>query len=107
MVGGLTLSSSLTTWQDVHSIGTAFKLVVAALKICQEAWQMCAAGMLGFISDVYLSNTLEHLKNCWVGAGGVCGYLLQISHVLMFSPFLDHCFLTQCPIPSYHSYYPL
>jgi hypothetical protein len=37
MRGGLTLSSSLTTWQDVGSVVTAFKLVVATLKTCQEA----------------------------------------------------------------------
>ncbi|KAI9452381.1 hypothetical protein BJY52DRAFT_1190328 [Lactarius psammicola] len=72
--GGLSLSSSLTTWEDVGSVTTAFKLVAAALKTCQEARMMCTnAGTLktgGFISDVYLEKIVECLQNCWVGAGG-------------------------------------
>ncbi|KAI9430019.1 hypothetical protein H4582DRAFT_2064265 [Lactarius indigo] len=35
--GGVSLSSSLTTWENVGSVATAFKLVAAALKMCQEA----------------------------------------------------------------------
>jgi hypothetical protein len=83
--GDLTLLSTLTTWQDVGSVATAFKLVAATLKTCQEARLMCMnAGMpktLGFIGDVYLEQTLEHLENCWVGAGGVCiHFFLQVCH---------------------------
>lgn len=78
--GGLTLSSSLTTWQDVGSVATAFKLVAAALKTCREARLMCKnAGMsttVGFISDVYLEKTLESLENCWIGASGVSASVL-------------------------------
>ncbi|KAF8261816.1 hypothetical protein EI94DRAFT_1705236 [Lactarius quietus] len=37
MAGGLSPSSSLTTWQKIGSINTALKLVVAALKTCQDA----------------------------------------------------------------------
>jgi hypothetical protein len=74
--GGLSPSSVLTSWQDVGSVDTAFKLVAAAIKTCQEARLMCAnAGTpktTGFISDVYLEKTLECLEKCWVDAGGVC-----------------------------------
>ena len=83
--GGLTLSSSLTTWHDIGSVETALKLVAGALKICQEARRMCAPGTSNFISDVYLSNTLEHLENCWVGAGGVRTHRPHISRVLTVS----------------------
>ncbi|KAH9030472.1 hypothetical protein EDB84DRAFT_1271399 [Lactarius hengduanensis] len=73
--GGISPSSSLTTWEDVGSAATAFKLVAAALKTCREARQMCVnAGtpkMDGFISDIYLEQILECLEKCWVGAGGV------------------------------------
>ncbi|KAH9036407.1 hypothetical protein EDB84DRAFT_1560889 [Lactarius hengduanensis] len=72
--GGISPSSSLTTWEDVGSAATAFKLVAAALKTCREARQMCVnAGtpkMDGFISDIYLEQILECLEKCWVGAGG-------------------------------------
>ncbi|KAH8979593.1 hypothetical protein EDB86DRAFT_3088674 [Lactarius hatsudake] len=73
--GGISPLSSLTTWEDVGSIATAFKLVAAALKTCREARLMCTnAGTPqtgGFISDVYLEKILECLENCWVRAGGV------------------------------------
>ena len=56
--GGISPSSSLTTWQDISNVTTALKLVAAALKTCQEAQLMCAnAGVpktSGFISDVCL-----------------------------------------------------
>ena len=77
--GGISPSSSLTTWQDVGSVAVAFRLVAAALKTCQEARQMCASvGMptsSGYISDVYLKQTLERLEKCWAGAGGVSRYV--------------------------------
>ncbi|KAI9439804.1 hypothetical protein H4582DRAFT_2056505 [Lactarius indigo] len=73
--GGISPSSSLTTWEDVGSVATAFKLVAAALKTCREARLMCTNTGTpqtgGFISDVYLEKILECLENCWVGAGGV------------------------------------
>ena len=73
--GGLTPSTSLTSWQDVGSVSTAFKLVAAAIKTCREARLMCAnAGTpktSGFVSDIYLAQILEYLKKCWVDAGGV------------------------------------
>ncbi|KAH8987563.1 hypothetical protein EDB86DRAFT_2832261 [Lactarius hatsudake] len=73
--GGITLSSSLTSWQEVGNVATALKLVAAAIKTCQEARLMCEnAGTpktSGFISDVYLEKTLECLESCWVGAGGL------------------------------------
>ena len=60
--------SSLTTWQDVGSVAVAFRLVAAVLKTCQEAQQMCAStGMLmtgGYLSDVYLEQTLKCLEKC-------------------------------------------
>ncbi|KAI9436680.1 hypothetical protein H4582DRAFT_2078348 [Lactarius indigo] len=60
---------------EVGSVTTAFKLVVAAIKTCQEARLMCSnAGtpkMSGFISNVYLEKTLKCLENYWVGAGGM------------------------------------
>ncbi|KAF8257586.1 hypothetical protein EI94DRAFT_1817395 [Lactarius quietus] len=70
--GGITLSSSLTTWQEVGSVAITFKLVVAALKTCQEARQMCKSNempMSGFISNIYLKNTLKCLERCWAAAG--------------------------------------
>jgi len=33
-VGDLTLTTSLTSWQDIRSVGTAFELVAAAIKTC-------------------------------------------------------------------------
>jgi hypothetical protein len=100
--GGLTLSSSLTSWQDIGNVSTAFKLVAGALKTCQEARQMCEAGTTNFISDVYLEKTLEHLEHCWVGAGGVCApHFLQCSHIFTF---LDDCCFSPRPTYSYHDY---
>ena len=75
MAGGITLSTSLTCWQDVGNVSTAFKLAAAAIKMCREDRLMCAnAGTpkkTGFISDVYLVQILELLEKCWVSAGGV------------------------------------
>ncbi|KAI9436340.1 hypothetical protein H4582DRAFT_2078957 [Lactarius indigo] len=73
--GGISPASSLTNWQEVGNVATAFKLVAAAIKMCQEARLMCSnAGTpmtSGFISDIYLEKILECLENCWVAAGGV------------------------------------
>ncbi|KAH9051131.1 hypothetical protein EDB83DRAFT_2522222 [Lactarius deliciosus] len=70
-----TPASSLTSWEKVGSVATAFKLVAAAIKTCRDARSMCSnAGTpktSGFISDVYLEKVLECLESCWVGAGGV------------------------------------
>ncbi|KAF8268369.1 hypothetical protein EI94DRAFT_1785947 [Lactarius quietus] len=72
--GGVSPSSSLTTWQDIGSVDTAFKLVAVLLKTCQDAQAMCANARTpktsGFISDIYLEQILDHLEKCWVGAGG-------------------------------------
>ena len=80
--GGITPTSSLTTWQDVGNVTTAFKLVAAALKICQEARLMCtnvgASKSDGFISDIYLKQVLDNIEECWIKAGGVrLGIFLQ------------------------------
>ena len=84
--GNVTVSSSLTSWQDVGSVSTAFKLVAAAVKTCLEARMMCTnAGTpeaTGFISDIYLENILEGLEKCWVGAGGV--RILPPSSITLF-----------------------
>jgi hypothetical protein len=76
--GGVSPESSLTSWQDIGSVATSFKLVAAALKTCQEARLMCANTRTlktgGYISDVYLEQVLQCLENCWVGAGGVSNY---------------------------------
>ncbi|KAI9428865.1 hypothetical protein H4582DRAFT_2090797 [Lactarius indigo] len=73
--GGISPSSSLTSWEDVGSVAMAFKLIAAAIKTCREARVMCAnAGTpktTGFISNVYLEKILECLESCWVGAGGI------------------------------------
>ena len=77
--GGISPSSSLTTWQDVGSVAVAFRLVAAALKTCQEARKMCAGtGMpmpCSYVSDIYFEQTLERLEKCWAGAGGVSRYV--------------------------------
>jgi hypothetical protein len=39
--GGISPLSVLTSWQDVGSVATAFKLVAAAIKTCQEAQLIC------------------------------------------------------------------
>ena len=74
-VGGLSPATVLTSWQEVGNVDTAFKLMAAAIKTCQEAWLMCknagAPKTTGFLSDDYLELMLEHLKKCWVDAGGV------------------------------------
>ena len=73
--GGLSPATVLTSWQEVGSIDTAFKLVAAAIKTCREAQLMCenagAPKTTGFLSDDYLELMLKHLKKCWVDAGGV------------------------------------
>ncbi|KAF8256925.1 hypothetical protein EI94DRAFT_1744036, partial [Lactarius quietus] len=96
--GGLTLSSTLTTWQDVGSIATALKFVAAALKTCLQAREMCAnAGastMAGFLSDVYLEKTLDHLKNCWVGAGGT---ILTSPHAPRIPTTPTYCNVAKSP----------
>lgn len=73
--GGLTLLSSLTSWQDISSVSTAFQLVAAAIKMCQDAQTMCTVNetpmMGGFLSNVYLKKTFDFLKSCWVGTGGI------------------------------------
>ncbi|KAH9075526.1 hypothetical protein EDB83DRAFT_2311988 [Lactarius deliciosus] len=73
--GGISPVSSLTNWQEVSNITTAFKLVAATIKTCQEARLMCLNARTpmtsGFISDIYLEKILECLKNCWVATGGV------------------------------------
>jgi hypothetical protein len=74
--GFISPTSSLTTWQDVGDVTTAFKLMAAGLKTCEEARLMCAnAGApktTGFISDDFLKQTLDLIEKCWVNAGGVC-----------------------------------
>jgi hypothetical protein len=85
--GGLSPSSSLTTWQDFGNVATALKLVAAALKTCQDARAMCANAdplKKHFISDIYLEQVLEHLEKCWVDAGGVC------IHILLHIPLIHH-----------------
>ena len=73
--GGITPTSSLTSWNEVGNVETAFKLIAAALKTCQEARLLCAnAGTpktSGYISDVFLEQILTYIESCWAGAGGV------------------------------------
>ena len=105
MAGGLNLSSLLTLWQDIGSIATAFKLVAAAIKTCQEAQLMCMnarklmAG--GFVSNACLQ---EWDKKCWIGAGEISAFF---SDIFIHSLFLDY-FLFQlfssCSTPSYPTY---
>jgi hypothetical protein len=87
-VGDLNLSSCLTTWQDIGSIDTAFKLVAVALKTCQEACMMCTRAKVPktnrFLSDTYLKKMLEHLENCWVDTGGVCICFFSLLLLLIY-----------------------
>ncbi|KAF8256365.1 hypothetical protein EI94DRAFT_1767769, partial [Lactarius quietus] len=98
-VGGLTLSSTLTTWQDIGSFATALKFMAAALKTCLQARETCAnAGastMAGFLSDVYLKKTLDHLKNCWVGAGGM---ILTSPHAPRIPTTPTYCDVAKSPL---------
>ena len=93
--GGLSPSSSLTTWQKIGNVDTALKLVAAALKTCQDAQVMCAnAGApktSGFISDIYLEQILDCLEKCWDVAGGVSIHVLLhvcVIHFLCISQLL-------------------
>ncbi|KAH8995850.1 hypothetical protein EDB86DRAFT_3077415 [Lactarius hatsudake] len=101
--GGISPSSSLTTWEDVGSVATAFKLVAAALKTCREVQLMCTnAGTPqtgGFINNIYLEKILECLENCWVRAGGV----ITSSRVPVLPttpPTLSYCDATMSPAKS-------
>jgi hypothetical protein len=89
MAGGISPMTSLTSWQDVGNIATAFMLVATALKTCREARLMCAnigaPETGGFISDIYLEQTLRHLEECWVGAGGVHAQFLSVCNSLIIS----------------------
>jgi len=88
--GSISPSTSLTSWREVGSVATAFKLIVAALKTCREARSMCKyAGKTkvgGFLSDVYLEQTLVRLEQCWLSAGGVCSKT-NLSHSCLTSYF--------------------
>ena len=105
--GGISPSCSLTSWDDVGNVATAFKLVAAGLKTCQDARTMCAnAGTpqtTSFISDIYLEQILDRLEKCWTDAGGVR---------VQFTPpksttyiFLDPCFSMLCS-RSHHPHLP-
>jgi len=87
--GSLNLVSSLTSWQDVGCVNTAFELMAAAIKTCQDAQLMCANDgtprTSGFISNMYLEKTLECLENCWVGAGGVRAFFYSSAIKLIHS----------------------
>lgn len=105
MVCGISPSSALTTWQDIGSVATAFKLVAATLKTCQDARAMCAnAGTpktSGYISNIYLEQVLECLEKCWVGTGGVCIHSILHFVLLISRPFLllkPQPFLLHLPI---------
>ncbi|KAF8262085.1 hypothetical protein EI94DRAFT_1744446 [Lactarius quietus] len=102
--GGLSPLSSLTSWQNIGNVATAFKLVAAAIKTCQDAHLMCAkAGTpktTRFISDVYLEKICECLKKFWVDAGGVlssqpCAAVIPTTpDVVMSSPVRKRPMLT-------------
>ncbi|KAI9432913.1 hypothetical protein H4582DRAFT_2061278 [Lactarius indigo] len=61
---------------DIGNIMTAFKLVAATIKTCQEVRLMCKnAGTpktSAFISNIYLKKTLECLESCWVLTSQAC-----------------------------------
>ena len=108
IAGGISLCSSLTTWQDIGNVTTAFKLVVAALKTCQEAQLMCTkAGVpktSDFVSNIYLEQVPECLEKCWVNAGGVTEvcvqFLLRICYSCLFRQFpLTLVFQLFLPLP--------
>ena len=99
--GGLSPSSSLTTWQELGNVAIALELVAAALKTCQDARDMCANAVppkTSFISDIYLAQVLEHLEKCWVGAGGVC-ITFPSKFPFLTTYFLDHFSLRSCHPP--------
>ncbi|KAH9077347.1 hypothetical protein EDB83DRAFT_2311863 [Lactarius deliciosus] len=104
--GGISPSSSLTTWEDVGSVATAFKLVAAALKTCQEARLMCVNARTpkidGFISDIYLEKILECLEKCWVGAGGtITSSRVPVVPTTPPAPSRVPVIPTTPPVPSY------
>ena len=65
--GGVSPSSSLTSWEVVGNVATAFKLVAAGLKTCQDVRTMCAnAGTLqttGFVGDIFSNKSSTSLRS--------------------------------------------
>ena len=68
IAGGVSLPSSLTSWQSIGNVPTTFKLVEATLKTCRKAQLMCANARTmekgGYISDIYLEQVLKYLEKC-------------------------------------------
>ena len=86
--GGISLSSSLTSWQSIGNVPTVFKLVEATLKTCHKAQLMCADTRMtekgGYINDIYLEQILEYLEKCWVSAGRVHSLFISCLNLLHF-----------------------
>jgi hypothetical protein len=65
--GGLSCSAVLVSWSAVGNVGTAFRLLAAAVKTAKVARQLCfTQGILGScLADAYIQNIVELLWNCW------------------------------------------
>jgi hypothetical protein len=82
--GGLTCSSVLVSWSAVGNVGTAFRLLAAAVKTAKVARQLCFTQGISekraYLADAYIQNIIELLWNCW---NDVC--LLLITQILLNS----------------------
>jgi hypothetical protein len=67
--GGLTCSAVLVSWSAVGNIGTAFRLLAAAVKTAKVARQLCFSQGISdtgsCLADAYIQNIIELLWKCW------------------------------------------
>ncbi len=65
--GGLSCSTVLVSWSAVDNVGTAFRLLAAAVKTAKVARQLCfTQGISGScLADSYIQNIIELLWICW------------------------------------------
>jgi len=77
--GGLTISTVIQNWACVGGVGTACKLLAAAIQTCRVARHICLERDItssNFLSDAYLNNMVEQLCKSWTAAGGVRWFFL-------------------------------
>lgn len=82
--GSLTCSSVLVSWPAVGNVGTAFRLLAAAVKTAKVARQLCFTKGISntgtYLADAYIQNIIELLWTCWNG----------VSHMHMHSTPLEN-----------------
>lgn len=81
--GSLTCRSVLKSWDCIGNTETARRLIAAAIKTCKVARHICfhrgVTPTGGYLSDIYLDQTIEIIWSLWKEAGGVRKfYFMQI-----------------------------